>query len=62
MALAALVARDAPGLFLDHVAHLVQGNLDIFEATGAPCFGGGGARRRAGCKGLQGVGFNASLI
>ncbi|KAI8463169.1 MAG: hypothetical protein J3K34DRAFT_496513, partial [Monoraphidium minutum] len=35
MALAALVARDAPALFVDHVAHLIQGNLDIFEATGS---------------------------
>ena len=35
LALAALVARDAPSLFIDHVAHLIQGNLDIFEATGA---------------------------
>lgn len=35
LALAALVARDAPALFIDHVAHLIQGNLDIFEATGA---------------------------
>jgi hypothetical protein len=34
MALAALVARDAPSLFIDHVSHLIQGNLDIFQATG----------------------------
>jgi hypothetical protein len=53
MALAALVARDAPALFLDHVAHLVAGNLQIFEATGAGpgACGTGGAMSsgRAGC-------------
>lgn len=35
LALAALVARDAPALFLDHVAHLIRGNLDVFGATGS---------------------------
>ncbi|GBF93132.1 hypothetical protein Rsub_05861 [Raphidocelis subcapitata] len=35
LALAALVARDAPALFIDNLSHLVQGNLDIFQATGS---------------------------
>lgn len=37
LALAALVARDSPALFIDNLTHLVQGNLDIFQATGALC-------------------------
>jgi hypothetical protein len=48
LALAALVARDAPALFIDHVAPFIQGNLDIFQATGAAAGGrgswGGGSR------------------
>jgi hypothetical protein len=41
LALAALVARDAPALFIDHVAPFIQGNLDIFQATGGPGWGKG---------------------